>query len=237
MLPFETLQLTKFYTCFHCGTTKLSSEIRLCGGCKIAGYCGKECQKANWKIHKPKCRGVITGRKPSSRDRFMKAVERLDRDPSFQEWIDAVVIKTLDLPDHPENIFKYGVKLLVRRQPALERTVHAGSREGVPEFVQLVKATRVDLENIHASTDWHTLDGMSRREQIDPVLLRVRISWELYDFAGAVLDTLKCFSPLHVEMVLPLIPKGPDAMEHLIMIFNELLRNNGTAEQKQRSQL
>jgi len=167
----------------------------------------------------------------------MKAVERLDRDPSFQEWIDAVVIKTLDLPDHPENIFKYGVKLLVRRQPALERTVHAGSREGVPEFVQLVKATRVDLENIHASTDWHTLDGMSRREQIDPVLLRVRISWELYDFAGAVLDTLKCFSPLHVEMVLPLIPKGPDAMERLIMIFNELLRNNGTAEQKQRSQL
>jgi hypothetical protein len=30
----------------------------LCGGCKLARYCGKSCQNAHWKTHRPVCKAV-----------------------------------------------------------------------------------------------------------------------------------------------------------------------------------
>ncbi|KAH6953734.1 hypothetical protein BKA56DRAFT_604793 [Ilyonectria sp. MPI-CAGE-AT-0026] len=35
--------------CKVCGKTE---EIKRCGRCKVVGYCGKEQQKADWKVHK-----------------------------------------------------------------------------------------------------------------------------------------------------------------------------------------
>jgi MYND finger len=40
--------------CFHCG--KLQQQLLKCGKCKVAGYCQKECQVADWKKnHKLAC--------------------------------------------------------------------------------------------------------------------------------------------------------------------------------------
>nr|GAT58485.1 predicted protein [Mycena chlorophos] len=39
--------------CVFCRKTGV--PLRQCAGCKVAEYCSKECQKANWKQHKPHC--------------------------------------------------------------------------------------------------------------------------------------------------------------------------------------
>lgn len=44
--------------CHGCGKLRadLGYPFLRCGGCKQVGYCGKDCQKANWKQHKPNCK-------------------------------------------------------------------------------------------------------------------------------------------------------------------------------------
>ena len=40
-----------------CAAPGCSGPGRLrCGGCRLVAYCGKECQKAAWKRHRPACR-------------------------------------------------------------------------------------------------------------------------------------------------------------------------------------
>ena len=39
--------------CFACG--KENEKLSRCGKCKIAAYCGKECQTSHWSIHKSLC--------------------------------------------------------------------------------------------------------------------------------------------------------------------------------------
>jgi hypothetical protein len=41
------------------GTSELSivsGKGCICGGCQVARYCGRGCQKAHWKQHKPVCK-------------------------------------------------------------------------------------------------------------------------------------------------------------------------------------
>ncbi|XXH02189.1 hypothetical protein Hte_008557 [Hypoxylon texense] len=44
-------------SCFYCGKIEadLGKAPSKCGGCDAAWYCGKDCQKAHWKHHKPSC--------------------------------------------------------------------------------------------------------------------------------------------------------------------------------------
>ena len=44
------------------GLTELgtaSGRSCLCGGCKVARYCGRVCQKKHWKQHKPVCAALV----------------------------------------------------------------------------------------------------------------------------------------------------------------------------------
>eukprot|EP00946_MAST-07B_sp_MAST-7B-sp1_P004986 g4986.t1 len=44
-------------------TTGGKSVLRKCGGCKVAHYCGKRCQKAHWKIvHKKTCKKLMAAK-------------------------------------------------------------------------------------------------------------------------------------------------------------------------------
>jgi hypothetical protein len=44
-------------SCFKCGKTEveLGNAPNKCARCQRAWYCGKDCQKAHWKDHKPVC--------------------------------------------------------------------------------------------------------------------------------------------------------------------------------------
>ena len=44
-------------SCANCDTASTNSHpLRLCSACKTVAYCNRDCQKANWKAHKPSCR-------------------------------------------------------------------------------------------------------------------------------------------------------------------------------------
>ncbi len=41
--------------CHVCRKVPTSGVIKRCGGCKVASYCSRECQQADWEKHKPLC--------------------------------------------------------------------------------------------------------------------------------------------------------------------------------------
>ena len=41
------------YTCGGCGAGQPPLK---CGGCAVVRYCGEQCQKAHWSVHKARCR-------------------------------------------------------------------------------------------------------------------------------------------------------------------------------------
>lgn len=58
---FKTEQIRK---CEYCKkTTKEKGETQRCSGCDCVRYCGLECQKADWKSHKPFCKKLQPIRK------------------------------------------------------------------------------------------------------------------------------------------------------------------------------
>lgn len=34
---------------------KMGKDLKICTGCRLAWYCSSECQKNDWKVHKPYC--------------------------------------------------------------------------------------------------------------------------------------------------------------------------------------
>ena len=46
--------------CWRCGGAG-GAGLRACGGCGVARYCGRACQKEDWARHKPVCRAVRAG--------------------------------------------------------------------------------------------------------------------------------------------------------------------------------
>jgi tetratricopeptide (TPR) repeat protein len=49
--------------CFAPTTKSGQSVLRKCGGCKVANYCGKRCQKEHWKaVHKKTCKKLVTAK-------------------------------------------------------------------------------------------------------------------------------------------------------------------------------
>ncbi|KAF8162110.1 hypothetical protein BJ912DRAFT_1006650 [Pholiota molesta] len=46
-------------SCSVCNKPESEAEIKRCGRCRDRFYCGRECQAADWKTHKPKCGAVV----------------------------------------------------------------------------------------------------------------------------------------------------------------------------------
>jgi hypothetical protein len=46
--------------CFKCGaaTTKTGTPLLKCNACKTARYCSSDCQKLDWRQHRPICKQV-----------------------------------------------------------------------------------------------------------------------------------------------------------------------------------
>jgi hypothetical protein len=54
----KKLQPTRTSGCVICKQIKVRSSMMLCGRCKLTQYCSKECQAADWPIHKCECRNI-----------------------------------------------------------------------------------------------------------------------------------------------------------------------------------
>jgi len=43
-------------TCVACGAAAGGTKLRTCSRCRLARYCGRDCQRAHWKLlHKNEC--------------------------------------------------------------------------------------------------------------------------------------------------------------------------------------
>lgn len=46
----------KHTPCSHCATLRPTRELKKCGGCGTSSYCGSDCQRAEWPVHRRLCR-------------------------------------------------------------------------------------------------------------------------------------------------------------------------------------
>jgi len=77
---FEPASVVVVRTCEHCGIE--SKAVRgLCRGCRRAWYCGKECQLADWRAHRPACLRARRKKKPEVSDevKLMRVVDEMVR--------------------------------------------------------------------------------------------------------------------------------------------------------------
>lgn len=54
--------------CFFCGGDPPGSTLAICGGCRVARYCGADCQRAHWRNgHKKQCKSLPPGESSAER--------------------------------------------------------------------------------------------------------------------------------------------------------------------------
>ena len=90
--------------CAACGATHAKAPLKRCSLCQSVSYCSRECQKADWKVHKPACKArakEAEKKVPAKETAATKAAaEKSHRPAGFQEAFGAVD-KKYDGP--PEN--------------------------------------------------------------------------------------------------------------------------------------
>ena len=80
-----------FVRCQRCGIEASSTQkIRACTRCNKVGYCGKVCQRADWKVHKLNCS------KPTAVPQKEDIVTRLEKQNDDGTWEDAGPINLLE---------------------------------------------------------------------------------------------------------------------------------------------
>jgi len=199
----------------------------MCSGCKIMGYCSKECQRADWGTHQLLCKGAQTGTIAISRDPVIKLAERLLGEAQIMGWVDAIIITCLDLVNNPDNASKYFALLLARAD-----TVSKNTETGrVEKLFQITKVSRLRIEDAPRGLKdlGNRMEATLRDLPKHPSTVNVRAVRALWqsepNLAGMV-----CFSR-HVNqpaldimavqtMPGPFVPPLPVTSECLIELFN-----------------
>ena len=69
------------FRCFLCQKEGRSPPLQKCSQCEVAYYCGKTCQKAHWKKHKPVCIAAVAAKaEDATRQRLARAVREKGKD-------------------------------------------------------------------------------------------------------------------------------------------------------------
>ena len=55
----KELPLRPRKSCWSCGATGV--PLKKCSVCSVAAYCGADCQKTDWRVHKGQCAGLMAG--------------------------------------------------------------------------------------------------------------------------------------------------------------------------------
>ncbi|KAJ7232118.1 hypothetical protein C8J57DRAFT_1250771 [Mycena rebaudengoi] len=82
------------FVCEFCGGLEASVALfKKCGGCKIVRYCLKDCQRADWNTHKPRCNFArFTSLAPSATEQDASERHRMTRWIQEEERIRGLVI-------------------------------------------------------------------------------------------------------------------------------------------------
>ncbi|KAJ6475683.1 hypothetical protein DFH09DRAFT_1217362 [Mycena vulgaris] len=124
--------------CYRCNKPG-DPKLRRCARCHVTRYCSSECQKEDWKLHKPICVDHSTALGPREED--MKV---------FLKWLDhwrdgllAWGAFSADLANQPpEYLRTHSYILEVERRPPLEAAKHSARSK----FIALQGGMRTDDE-------------------------------------------------------------------------------------------
>ncbi|KDR68291.1 hypothetical protein GALMADRAFT_283186 [Galerina marginata CBS 339.88] len=92
-------------------------KFQVCGNCRSC-YCSRECQKADWKKHKPQCQaprnGLFSG--------FANICRNLMAHRRITRWVEILIATELDLINKPSNGQPLGVELWTSFEPSDDQT-------------------------------------------------------------------------------------------------------------------
>ena len=75
----STRRCGSVFKCFQCG--KPGHKLPKCTQCSQAYYCNADCQRKNWKKHKPVCRAAVVAlARRATRERLARAVREKGKD-------------------------------------------------------------------------------------------------------------------------------------------------------------
>ena len=87
------------FRCFLCGKEGRSPPLQKCSQCEVAYYCGKTCQQAHWKTHKPVCIAAVAAKaEDATRQRLARAVREKGKDKVERGEDDALCVICLGPP-------------------------------------------------------------------------------------------------------------------------------------------
>ena len=93
------------FRCFNCQTEGRSPPLRKCTQCEVAYYCGKDCQRAHWKVHKPACIAAVAAKaQDATRQRLARAVREKSRDEVEGAADDDLCVICLGPPVDPVEV-------------------------------------------------------------------------------------------------------------------------------------
>ncbi|TDL20966.1 hypothetical protein BD410DRAFT_322262 [Rickenella mellea] len=97
-----------------CQKSMLKSDCKVCSVCRKVTYCSRECQKADWPIHKPTCDAGGSLSVPSVTLQIVR--EAIDRDKELMSDIDMIAAAALQLHNFPERARTHTVILFCRME-------------------------------------------------------------------------------------------------------------------------
>ena len=103
------------FRCFLCQKEGRSPPLQKCSQCEVAYYCGKTCQKAHWKKHKPVCIAAVAAKaQDATRQRLARAVREKGKDKVKGGKDDALCVICLGPPVDPVMVRVFLVVYVLR---------------------------------------------------------------------------------------------------------------------------
>jgi hypothetical protein len=176
--------LQEYSVCAGPGCYKSGDALKVCGQCKTIFYCGSECQKKDWKRHKPHCHRIDKNwivllsdacTVPHSFGMFMcyficmvqkKQLKTNKNNKMYisnftkkeiEEWIDYLKTqRTADVKDEDiENCLAIGMKIMSK-----STEINKLPREQAKRYIEASSAIRKKVKDHNLITIKLTVDGV-----------------------------------------------------------------------------
>ncbi|KIY66720.1 hypothetical protein CYLTODRAFT_444511 [Cylindrobasidium torrendii FP15055 ss-10] len=213
------------------GCSKDSTQLSRCAGCTQQLYCSKECQKKDWPRHKNECRKMrnADGNAPKKSNPVITVGRTINMEPALSDWIDWVLIASLDLVNHPERALTQSVSLVSKMDPAPGSAPNNGKQSMVLQVGCTQNQDGIEPECIRMMQQ-HKAE-LARDGRFDMTkLIWVVYHWHPYPLPNVLHhfhvispEKLRAFAALKVDIPLPYIPPFANAAQKYVHYLNHQL--------------